>query len=363
MAEKMKPALLASTFWFGCSVGIGVWAEQEYPEPGWPGPEMVGDWDTFNEQFKKWEIAEFEYGGGVADGGSLIFEFKATDGSEFEVLVACSSWWTKEDWKKKQQPIFLLFETKAYRISKGSESEERLLLMLNEAASELEGVGRKRTIYIERLHEIVKSRALHGPHWPMGDLDLNGAPGSWNERTFTLHQNAWPFDRLDLEGASGDWSKLLEQFKKWRIEDFILWDTLGDVSTVFKFATSDRSEIGILVPTIRPYYPPKPNTDDPFDRSDPVFFPQAIYLHFNRQLYPIEEGSEAEEILLAMLDRAAKKLTGEGALHPGYIECLREIVKSRKIPPFDDWPFDRCNLDGQQGADDQLPARDQSKAL
>ena len=178
LAEKMKPALLASTFWFGCSVGIGVWAEQEYPEPGWPGPEMVGDWDTFNEQFKKWEIAEFEYGGGVADGGSLIFEFKATDGSEFEVLVACSSWWTKEDWKKKQQPIFLLFETKAYRISKGSESEERLLLMLNEAASELEGVGRKRTIYIERLHEIVKSRALHGPHWPMGDLDLNGAPGS-----------------------------------------------------------------------------------------------------------------------------------------------------------------------------------------
>jgi hypothetical protein len=149
LAEKMKPALLASVFWFGCSLGVAVSAEQVHPDPWLPRPNMVGDWETVSERFKNWEIAEFEYGGGVADGGSLIFAFKATDGSEFEVLVACSAWWTKEDWEEKQQPIFLLFENKAYRVSKGSESEKTLLLKLRQAASDLEGVGRSRPRYIE----------------------------------------------------------------------------------------------------------------------------------------------------------------------------------------------------------------------
>jgi hypothetical protein len=343
MGKKMKPSILASVFWF--SLGIAVWAEQEYPAPWLPRPDMVGDWDAVSERFKKWEIAEFEYGGGVADGGSLIFDFKATDGSEFEVLVACSAWWTKEDWEKKQQPIFLLSENKAFRISKGSESEKILLLKLRKAAASPKGMGRSRPIYIERLHELVESRDLRDHHWPFGDLELDGESGSWNTRVNTLHNNNWPFDRLDLVGATGDWNKILERFKKWEIAKFNQWDTLGDYSTIFQFTTSDDSEIGILVPTIWPHYP---DTEDPFDESEPVIFPQVIFLHFDSQLYRIAKDGETEEILLAMLDRAAEELRGEGPVHPIYIEHLREIVKSRNIPAFDDWPLDQYNLDGQQ---------------
>ncbi|MCB1079746.1 MAG: hypothetical protein KDM64_18155, partial [Verrucomicrobiae bacterium] len=296
LAEKMKPSLLASVFWFWFGLGITVWAEQEYPKPGWPRPEMVGDWDTVSERFKKWEIAEFEYGGGVADGGSLIFEFKATDGSEFGVLVACSEWWTEEDWKKKQQPIFLLFEHKVYRVSKGGETERTLLQKLRQAASDLKGIGRRRPIYIGRLYDLVESRNLPEYDWPFGDLELDGKSGSWNTRVRNLRNNIWPFDRLDLEGATGDWNKILKSFKKWEIAKFSQWDTLGDSSTIFQFTTSDGSEFGILVPTIPPYYPN--TTGDPFEKSEPVISPQVIFVHFNRRLYRIEKSGETEAILL-----------------------------------------------------------------
>lgn len=343
----MKPALLAYAFWFGCSLGIPVWAEQKYPDPWLPRPEMVGDWGTLRERFKKWEIAEFEYGGGVADGGSLIFDFKATDGSEFEVLVACSAWWTREDWNKKQQPIFLLFEKKAYRVSKGSESEKALLLKLRQAASDLKGMGRKRPIYIGRLHDLVESRDLRNHYWPFGDLELDGESGSWNTRVNTLQNNNRPFDRLDLEGATGDWNEILESFKKWEIAKFIQWDTLGDHSTIFQFTTSDDSEFGILVPTIRPHYP---RTDDLFEETEPIVFSQVIFLYFKMQLYRIEKEGESEAKLLAMLDRAANELKGEGALNPRFIKYLRGVVNSRTIPPYDDWPLDDQNLGGQQDA-------------
>ncbi len=349
----MKTTLLASLFFLGYSFEVSVLAEEkEYPDPWLPPADMVGDWNTINERFMKWEIAEFEFGGGVADGGSLIINFKTADAAEFGVLVACSNWRTKEDWKEEQQPIFLIFENKAYSISRGGVFEKRLLLMLNQAASKLKGVGNTRPSYIERLHDTVKSRILIDEYWPFSDLDLAGGVGDWNSRVSILHGNNWTFERLDLEGATGDWNKIQEQFKKWEIVEFNHWDTLGDCSTIFRFKTSDDSEIGILVPTIQPHYPDTAATDDPFENVDvdPEIFPQVIFIYFKRQLYLVEKGSATETILLAMLERAAKKLKGEDLLNPKYIECLREVVKSRNIPPYNFCPFDLLDSEDEQNA-------------
>jgi hypothetical protein len=150
-----------------------------------------------------------------------------------------------------------------------------------------------------------------------------------------------------------------ETFKKWKIVEFNEWDTLGDGSTIFRFTTSDDSEIGILVPTIRPYYP---HSNDPFKVTEPIVFPQVIYLHFERQLYCVEKGGEIETILLAMLDLAAKELKGVGPLHPKYIQYLRDVVKSRAIPIYHDCPFDNNDIEGQQGGADQPATAPQLKS-
>jgi hypothetical protein len=341
----MKTALLALVYWLVFNFGGNILAKEEYPDPSLPRPDMVGNWDEISERMMKWEIVEFDYSGMVLDGGSLNFNFKTADGSEFDVLVACPAWWTKEDWKEKQQPIFLDFQNKSYRVSKGGESEKRLLLMLSQAASKLKGLGRKRPIYIKRLHDIVKSRARRDDYWPFGELELNGASGNWTTRVNTLRENNLTFDRLDLEGASGDWSKIQETFKKWKIVEFNEWDTLGDGSTIFRFTTSDDSKIGILVPTILPHYP---HADDPFEVKEPIVFPQVIFLHFKRQLYCVEKGGETETILLEMLNRAANELKGEDCLHSKYIKCLSGVVKSRTFPPYNSWPFDQHDLEAEQ---------------
>ena len=345
--DNMKATFLAIVLFLSYSFAVSVFAEDnEFPDPHFPLPERVGDWNTINERFMKWEIAEFEVGGEVADGGSLILNFKTADAAEFHIIVACSAWWTKEDRKEKQQPIFVSFENKDYRVSKGSEYEKRLLAMLNQAAWNLKGVGRKRPIYIQRLHDLVKSRTLRDDSWPFGDLDLAGAAGSWNTRVYKHYENNRNFDNLDLDEATGDWSKIQEQFKKWEIVKFDKWDTLGDCSTLFEFKTSDESEIGILVSTIRIHYP---QSDDPFGkRLEPEVFPQVVFLCFKRQLYRVEKGSETETILLAKLERAAKKIKDEGFLHSKYIDCLSEVVKSRNIPDYKFCPFDHIELEDQK---------------
>ncbi len=350
MANKMKPALLASLFWIGCSLGMEVCAEKEHPDPWLPEPGMVGDWDTVSERFKKWEIADFEDKGIILDGGSHGFAFKATDGSEFQILVASPAWWTQEDWNKKQQPIFLQFEGKSYRVTKGSEYEKALLLKLRQAATDLKGVGRRRPIYIGRLHDLVESRELRDNFWPLGDLELDGKSGSWNKRVLTLQDDNLPFDRLDLEGATGDWDKIRESFHKWEIAKFNEWDTLGDSSTIFRFTTSDGTEIGILVPTISPWHPPRADDGDLFAHTEPVVFPQVIFLHYRKRLYRIDKGGESEAKLLAMLDRAAKELNDEGLLHPNYIKYLRGIVNTRTIVPYGSWPLGDYDLSEQQDA-------------
>ena len=121
------------------------------------------------------------------------------------------------------------------------------------------------------MHDLVESRELVDNYWLLGDLELDGKSGSWNKRVLTLQNHNEPFDRLDLEGATGDWDKIRESFHKWEIAKFNEWDTLGDASIIFQFTTSDGSEIGILVPIIRPWYPPTDDEDppDPIGQEEP----------------------------------------------------------------------------------------------
>ncbi len=168
----MTTKFLILAFCLDCGFWDTLLADQKYPDPWLPLPRQVGSWSTITERFMKWKITEFEYGGGIADGGSLGFRFKTADGAAFDVLVVCSSWWTEQDWKRKHQPIYLWFQDKAYRIPKDGEAEKRLLVMLNQAAMKLKGVGRKHPRYIERLRDVVKSRALPDNDWPFDRLDL-----------------------------------------------------------------------------------------------------------------------------------------------------------------------------------------------
>ncbi len=319
----MKPAFLALIFCLSNSFCGTLEAEQKYPDPWLPRPHQVGDWNTISERFMKWEITEFEYKGGIADGGSKGFWFKTSDGAEFYVLVVASSWWTKEDWKKKQQPIYLSFDNKDYRVSKGGETQTRLLAMLKRAAKNLKGDGDSHPRYIERLGEIVKSRAYR-------------------------YQD-WPYDRLDLEGESGNWKTISERFKKWDIVEFNQWYRLTDYSIIFRFKTSDGSKIGVLLTSSSSDLNPKDRkveltgAYDPFDAPP---FPRTIFLLFEKQLYRIEKGGETETRLLTMLKRAATNLESDGDKNPKYIERLREIVKSR-TNNYANFPMTKAEVEGK----------------
>lgn len=167
----MKDALQVLLVCLGCALSEGASADQDYPEPSYPPPGSVGDWNAISERFNDWKIVEFEYGGGRADGGSNSFQFRSSDGAEFEVLVVCSSWWTKTDWEERQQPIYLWFDNKAFRISRGDKTEKRLIEMLTDALTTLKGEARADPRYIGLLRETVKSRKIPAFDWPI--LDSN----------------------------------------------------------------------------------------------------------------------------------------------------------------------------------------------
>lgn len=82
----MKPSLpttLLTLFGFAASA----LAE----EPNLPSPEMKlkEEWTTIEKKsFNDWKIEKFVGWSGVADGGSMAFDFLTDQGIEFDVLVA-----------------------------------------------------------------------------------------------------------------------------------------------------------------------------------------------------------------------------------------------------------------------------------
>ncbi|MEM7698238.1 MAG: hypothetical protein AAF236_07535, partial [Verrucomicrobiota bacterium] len=66
----MKTSFLAAFVSIGWIFGSLGQEEKDFAKPSYPLPEWVGDWSDIQEQLLSWEISEFEYRGGIADGGS-----------------------------------------------------------------------------------------------------------------------------------------------------------------------------------------------------------------------------------------------------------------------------------------------------
>lgn len=296
---------------------------REYPAPSYPLPEQVGNWDIIRERLFEWEFVDFNYGGGIADGGSLGFDFKTSKGEEVMILVACASWWTEQDWERKRQPIFLSYKRKDYRVEEGTEIETRLIEILDHAASHLKGEGPRDPKYIARLRDLIQKR--------------------------NFPNEIWPYDDIEAEEELGDWSEIEERMARWEFSAFHNWGDLGDhISDVFRFQVSNGSEVGIVV-AARDWIPddensPTDNTatplTDPFALgAEEESYSMLIFVHFEKKLYLVLEDSDEEMRLLELLDRAVSNLSGAGTSDPKYIQRLRDMVASREPTGDLFWPM------------------------
>lgn len=309
--QTTKTLLLSSAY--GITIGLGsfISAEERFREPFMPAPNYVGDWGQLDDRFQKWDIARFQFKGDCADGGSEDFEFEASDGTAFDIIIANPAWWTIEDQKRRRQPAFLWFDGKVYRIEEGSEVEAKLREKLSRAAETLEGDGSRHPKYLRRL------------------IDMINAP-------ISRHYDGWPYDRLDVEHTSGDWNAVSGQLEKWKIVKFDEWATTSDGSFVFWFSISKESKFGILLTTLGSNLNPEvheaTNTNaDPFNTPDPdPYFPRSVFLLFDKTLYLVERCDRPESRLLEMLELASKSLKGTGSGDPKYLSRLRDAIQGRE---------------------------------
>ena len=295
----MKITLLAALIWIGSSLVMMAQMTPFNPPPDW-----VNNWDNIRDQFLKWKIAKFEYKGEAADGGSKVFQFQTTDGTEFQVVVACSVYWTKEDLVKKQQPIHLWTAGKHYLVEPDSEIEDRLIAMMERAAEDLRGDGRKHPKYLTRLREEIKSRDTR------------------------LHEE-WPHDPLEFESDPGDWTQIEDRFSQWKISEFVGWGMTDASSFLFRFKASDGSDFGVFVPfwgvdLNEPTRATESENADPFSDRE-----LDIFIYFDSRLFRIERGAKTESRLLAMLKQAAENLEEKEAASPKYLDRLRVTIETR----------------------------------
>lgn len=299
LGKKMKLTFLTVLVWIRSTLGL-----MAQMTPFSPPPDWVNNWDNIREPFLKWKIAKFEFKGEAADGGSNVFQFQTTDGTEFQVVVACSLYWTKEDRAKKQQPIHLWTRGKHYLVEPGSEIEARLIAMIDRAAEDLRGDGRKHPKYLIRLSEEIKSRDTR------------------------LHEQ-WPHDPLEFEPNPGDWNLIEDRFSQWKISEFVGWGMTDASSFLFRFKASDGSDFGVFV-TFWGVTLNLPAGATPSGNADPFADRELeVYIHFNSRLFRIERGAKTESRLLALLKQAAENLEEKVAASPRYLERLRITIETR----------------------------------
>jgi hypothetical protein len=299
----MKRTFLAALVWIGSTLGLMAQLPPFNPPPDW-----VNNWDNIREPFLNWKIDKFEYRGEAADGGSKGFKFHTTDGTEFYMVVLCSWYWTKEDLAKNQQPIHLWTGDKRYCVEAGSEIEARLIAMMDRAAEDLRGDGRKHPKYLTRLREEIKSRDTR------------------------LHEE-WPHDPLEFESDPGDWTQIEDRFFQWKISEFVGWGMTDASSFLFRFKASDGSDFGVFVPfwgvdLNEPTRATKSGNADPFAASV-AERELEVYIHFDSRLFRIERGAKTESRLLAMLKQAAGNLEEKEAAFPKYLDRLRVTIETR----------------------------------
>lgn len=164
-------------------------------KPNLPPPNMKlkEPWATIEKKgFNDWKIRQFVNWSGVADGGSIAFEFMTNQGVEFDVLVANPAYWTDAEKKAKHQVIYLIESGRFYLLVPDSEQEKRLLRILKEAATSLKGEDRVSPKYINALIEQIKDRKPREYYWPMTKKEVDEA----NKRAEqdAVRQPATPFE-------------------------------------------------------------------------------------------------------------------------------------------------------------------------
>jgi hypothetical protein len=164
-------------------------------EPNLPPPDMKlkEPWATIEKKgFNDWKIKQFVGWSGVADGGSMAFEFLTDRGVEFDVLVANPNYWTDADKKAKRQVIYLIESGRFYLLAPASEQEKHLLRILTDAVSTLTGKDRVDPNYVKALIDQIKDRKPRDYGWPMTKEEVDEA----NKRAEqdAARQPATPFE-------------------------------------------------------------------------------------------------------------------------------------------------------------------------
>lgn len=139
-------------------------------EPKLPPPAMdlKEEWETLEKKgYAGWQIRDFVLWSGVADGGSMAFEFLTDGGVEFDVLVANPGYWTVEDKKAKRQVIYLIESGRFYLLVPESDQEKKLLQMLGKVRERLKADGETPKWILDALMETIEIRTPVGDGWPL----------------------------------------------------------------------------------------------------------------------------------------------------------------------------------------------------
>lgn len=149
-------------------------------------------WTTIEKKgFNDWKIWQFVNWGGVADGGSIAFEFLTEQGIKFEVLVANPKYWTDADKEAKHQVIYLIESGRFYLLPPESKQEKQLLGILTHAMDTQKSKDRVDPKYIRALIDKIKDRKPPEYYWPMTKEEVDEA----NKRAEdAARKSATPFE-------------------------------------------------------------------------------------------------------------------------------------------------------------------------
>ncbi len=149
-------------------------------------------WTTIEKKgFNDWKIRQFVNWGGVADGGSIAFEFLTEQGIKFEVLVANPGYWTDADKEAKHQVIYLIESGRFYLLPPESKQEKQLLGILTHAMDTQKSKDRVDPKYIRALIDKIKDRKPPEYYWPMTKEEVDEA----NKRAEdAARKSATPFE-------------------------------------------------------------------------------------------------------------------------------------------------------------------------
>jgi hypothetical protein len=163
-------------------------------KPKLPPPDMKlkEPWTTIEKKgFNDWKIWQFVNWGGVADGGSIAFEFLTEQGIKFEVLVANPKYWTDADKEAKHQVIYLIESGRFYLLPPESKQEKQLLGILTHAMDTQKSKDRVDPKYIRALIDKIKDRKPPEYYWPMTKEEVDEA----NKRAEdAARKSATPFE-------------------------------------------------------------------------------------------------------------------------------------------------------------------------